>query len=95
MGGGNGYANNLGSIGAQSGGANTSTTADQLRNQVLSQVATNLAAVTAALQAAFPQASSNLVTTATGGTHAVPANAAEFLPVVINGTTYKIALFLP
>lgn len=79
--------------GGQIGGANTNTTADQLRNQVLSQLTTNLAAVTAALQAAFPQASSNLVTSATGGSHAVPANAVFFMPVVINGTTYKVALF--
>jgi hypothetical protein len=34
----------VGSLGgSQQGGANTNTTADQLRNQVLSQIATNLA----------------------------------------------------
>lgn len=34
----------IGSLGgSQQGGANTNTTADQLRNQVLSQIATNLA----------------------------------------------------
>ena len=80
--------------GGQIGGANTNTTADQLRNQILSQLTTTLADVVTALQAAFPQASTNLVTSATGGSHAVPANAAFFMPVVINGTTYKIALFL-
>ena len=87
------FVNSLGNgvAGAQSG--NTSTTADQLRNQVLSQLATSLASVVTALQAAFPQASTNLVTTATGGSHAVPADAVLFMPVVINGTTYKVALF--
>ncbi len=75
------------------GGINAGSTADILRNQVLSQLATSLAALVPAFQAAFPQASTNLTTTATGGTHAVPANAAQFLTITINGTAYKIALF--
>lgn len=75
------------------GGTNAGSTADILRNQVLSQLTVTLGQVTAALQAAFPQASTNLTTTATGGTHAVPANAVFFMPVIINGTTYKVALF--
>lgn len=79
--------------GGQVGGANTNTTADQLRNQVLSKLSTDLVALTAAFQAAFPQASTNLTTIATGGSHAVPANAFEFLTITINGTAYKIALF--
>jgi hypothetical protein len=92
------FVNSLGSSttgGQQVGGANTNTTADQLRNQVLSQLATSLASVVTALQAAFPQASTNLTTTATAGTHTVPASAAEFLTITINGTAYKVALFLP
>lgn len=96
MGDAGGFIGNLGTAapgGGQVGGANTNTTADQLRNQVLSQLTTNLAAVTAALQAAFPQASTNLTTSATGGSHAVPANAVFFMPVVINGIAYKVALF--
>lgn len=96
MGDAGGFIGSLGAStpgGAQVGGANTNTTADQLRNQVLSQLTTTLGDVVTALQSAFPQASSNLVTTATGGSHAVPANAVFFLPVVINGITYKVALF--
>lgn len=81
--------------GQQVGGANTNTTADQLRNQVLSELTTTLSQVVTALQAAFPQASANLTTTATGGSHAVPGNAAEFLTITINGVSYKLALFNP
>ena len=92
------FVNNLGSSspgGGQIGGANTNTTADQLRNQVLSQVATNLASVTAALQAAFPQASSSIAPTATAGTASLPAAPANFLAVTINGTAFKIPLYNP
>jgi len=92
------FVNSLGGAapgGGQSGGANTNTTADQLRNQVLSQLTTTLQDVVDALQAAFPQAATNLATTATAGTHAVPTNAVFFMPVVINGVTYKVALYGP
>lgn len=92
------FVNSLGGStpeGSQVGGANTNTTADQLRNQVLSQLTTTLGAVNTSLQSAFPQASANLTTTATAGTHAVPANAAQFLAITINGVAYKVALFLP
>ena len=79
--------------GGQVGGANTNTTADQLRNQVLSQLTTNLAAVTAALQAAFPQASSAIATTATAGSKTLPAAPADFLVITVSGTTYKVPLY--
>ncbi len=65
-----------------------SDTEGKLRNQVLSQLVT-------ALMNAFPQASSELTTSATGGSHAVPADAVQFLTITINGTPYKIALFNP
>jgi hypothetical protein len=92
------FVNGLGGSGAGDapgggGGTNAGSTADILRNQVLSQLTTTLGQVTTALQAAFPQASTNLTTTATGGTHAVPANAFQFLTITINGVAYKVALF--
>lgn len=90
------FVNSLGGStpeGGQVGGANTNTTADQLRNQVLSQLAVTLATLVTALQAAFPQASNNLTTTATAGSHTVPTSAAEYLTITINGTSYKVALF--
>lgn len=90
------FVNSLGGAapgGQQIGGANTNTTADQLRNQVLSQLAVSLAAVVTALQAAFPQASTSITTTATAGTKTLPAAPADFLLIDINGTPYKVALY--
>lgn len=81
--------------GGSGGGTNAGSTADILRNQVLSQLTTTLQQVATALQSAFPQAGSNLTTTATGGSHAVPGSAAQFLTVTINGVAYKAALYLP
>lgn len=81
--------------GSQVGGANTNTTADQLRNQVLSKLAVSLGGVVTALQAAFPQASTSLTTTATAGTQTLPAKPAEFLSITVNGVAYKIPLYLP
>ncbi len=83
-----------GAAGPQSGGGTAAgTTADILRNQLLSQLIVSLGNVSSALQAAFPQASTALTTTAIGGTHAVPANAVQFLTITVNGTAYKVALF--
>jgi len=38
-------------------------------------------------------AGTTLATTATGGAETLPANPVAFLPVLINGTSYKIALY--
>lgn len=96
------FVNSLGGAGDQSsgsgpsgGGTNAGSTADILRNQVLSQLTTTLGQVTVALQAAFPQASTNLTTTATAGTQTLPAKPAEFLSITVSGVAYKIPLYLP
>lgn len=92
------FVNSLGSSspgGGQVGGANTNTTADQLRNQVLSQLAVSLASVVTALQAAFPQASASIATTATAGTKTLPAAPADFLVISVNGVSYKLPLYNP
>lgn len=72
--------------GSQVGGANTNTTADQLRNQVLSAILT-------ALQAAFPQATATISATATAGAATLPANPAAFLTITVGAGSYKIPLY--
>lgn len=72
--------------GSQVGGANTNTTADQLRNQVLSAILT-------ALQNKFPDASASISATATAGAAMLPANPAAFLTVTVGATSYKIPLY--
>lgn len=72
--------------GAQIGGANTNTTADQLRNQVLS-------AILVALQAAFPQATASISHTATAGPDTLPAKPAGFLTITVGSTSYKVPLY--
>lgn len=72
--------------GTQIGGANTNTTADQLRNQVLSRLVT-------ALEAAFPQATATVSLTATAGAATLPANPTGFLTITVGSDAYKIALY--
>jgi hypothetical protein len=72
--------------GAQVGGANTNTTADQLRNQVLSGILTTL-------MNAFPQATASISATATGGAATLPANPVAFLTITVGSTAYKLALY--
>jgi len=72
--------------GSQVGGANTNTTADQLRNQVLSAILT-------ALQAAFPQASASISHSATAGPDTLPAKPAGFLTITVGSTAYKVPLY--
>lgn len=74
--------------GGQVGGANTNTTADQLRNQVLSQIATTLANI-------FPTASASISATATTGAATLPANPVAFLEITVSGTQYKLPLYKP
>jgi len=75
----------VGGLGA--GGSNTTgTTADQLRNQVLSQLVL-------ALNAAFPQASASVSATATAGAATLPAAPTAFLTITVGSTAYKIALY--
>lgn len=75
----------IGSLGG--GGSNTTgTTADQLRNQVLSQLVT-------ALDNAFPQASAAISATATAGSATLPAAPKVFLTITVSGAAYKIALY--
>lgn len=83
------YANSLGANtpgGSQAGGANTNTTADQLRNQVLSAILT-------ALQASFPQATASISATATAGAATLPANPTAFLTITVGATAYKLPLY--
>lgn len=83
------FINNLGADtpgGGQVGGANTNTTADQLRNQVLSAILT-------ALQASFPQATASISHTATAGPDTLPAKPAGFLTVTVGSTAFKIPLY--
>lgn len=85
------FTNSLGGNspgGSQVGGANTNTTADQLRNQVLSAILT-------ALQAAFPQATASISATATAGAATLPANPVAFLTINVGAASYKIALYNP
>lgn len=76
----------IGGLGA--GGGGTNTTADQLRNQVLSQLVTVLSTL-------FPQASAAVTATATAGAATLPANPTAFLTITLNGTAYKVALYKP
>ena len=76
----------IGSLGGGVGGANTNTTADQLRNQVLSQIATTLAN-------AFPQANGAISATATTGAATLPTHPVSFLTVTIGSTAFKVALY--
>lgn len=72
--------------GAQVGGANTNTTADQLRNQVLSGILTTL-------QNAFPQANGAISHTATAGPDTLPAKPAGFLTITVGSASYKVPLY--
>ena len=80
----------IGGLGSQTptgiGGANTNTTADQLRNQVLSQIATTLATI-------FPNASAAISPTATAGAATLPAAPVAFLEITVGSIAYKIALY--
>jgi hypothetical protein len=77
------FINSLGGSGA---GTNTSTTADQLRNQVLSQLVV-------ALQNALPQSTSAISATATAGVATLPANPTAFLTITVGSTAYKLPLY--
>lgn len=84
------YIKSLGSgTGSQSGGGPAAgTTADILRNQVLSRL-------TLAIENMFPQATASVTMTATAGDGTVPLPAAPvgFLTVTISGTGFKIPLY--
>ncbi|MCA6108093.1 hypothetical protein [Bradyrhizobium cenepequi] len=73
---------------AQSGGGTAAgTTADILRNQVLSRLVT-------VLEQAFPQASASISTTATGGSAPpLPPNPKAFLTITVSGQSFKIPLY--
>jgi len=75
----------IGSIGG-AGGAGADTTADQLRNQVLSQLVR-------VLKTLFPQASASVTATATAGAATLPANPKAFLTITVNGAAYKVPLY--
>jgi hypothetical protein len=47
------------------------------------------------LSTIFPLATSSVSNTATAGTDTLPANPAGFLLVNVNGTAYKVPLYLP
>ncbi|WP_027584721.1 hypothetical protein [Bradyrhizobium sp. Ai1a-2] len=70
------------------GGPAAGTTADILRNQVLSQLVT-------VLTNAFPQASAQIsdAATAGSGTVSLPAHPAAFLTINISGQAFKIPLY--
>ena len=72
--------------GNQVGGANTNTSADQLRNQVLSGILT-------ALQNGFPQATASISSTATAGSATLPSNPTAFLTITVGADAYKIPLY--
>lgn len=74
--------------GSGGGGSAAGTTADILRNQVLSQLVTVLLTL-------FPQASSAVTATATAGAATLPAAPTAFLTITLNGTAYKVALYKP
>ena len=76
----------IGGLGGSGSGTNTATTADQLRNQILSLLVT-------ALQNAIPQASASITHSATAGSDTLPAAPAGFLTITISGTAYKLALY--
>lgn len=43
----------------------------------------------------FPQASSSVTHSATGGGDTLPANPSGFLTITVNGTSYKVPLYGP
>lgn len=75
-------------LGGSGQGTSTSTTADQLRNQVLSELVTVLGKL-------FPQASASISASASAGAATLPAAPTAFLTITVGSTSYKIALYLP
>lgn len=70
------------------GGTNTQTTADQLRNQVLSRLVV-------VLEAALPQATASISHSATAGPDTLPAKPAAFLTITVGSDAFKIPMYLP
>lgn len=68
------------------GGTDAGSTADILRNQVLSAILT-------ALQAAFPQATATISPTATAGAATLPTNPTAFLTITVGSQAFKVPLY--
>jgi hypothetical protein len=68
------------------GGTAAGTTADILRNQVLSRLVE-------VLTAAFPQATAQISNTANPGTATLPANPTAFLTITVGAQSFKIPLY--
>lgn len=72
--------------GLRGGGTDAGSTADILRNQVLSAILT-------ALQASFPQATASISATATAGAATLPANPVAFLTITVGSAAYKVPIY--